>query len=457
MSNGVYTLTPGSTRPVDQRPDWTPIAQSPDRYGIMAHTPDPRAYHFDAGGRVIIPRGSQHGGSRGFSTEAGGVVNIDPSDPVRGTGGITVNLRELNRDAIPGAIAQADGDPLTAWALASQQAALPPPPQMVARTAPTGYGPYVVPATTPSGGQIVSPLSGGMNPAFTPAMIRPAVSPAVAAQGASMAVPSTAQWQAPQSPVAAAPVPGNGQAYQQPQMPVQAVQQPPVASQAPADQTQLMMLTMMSRMMEAMERLGAPQAPQPPPQYQPPQPPPQYQATQVPYPAYPPYQQSQPRVPSTPPYQSDNLAHDDEDDAEEQAPRAHRPPAPKRGYAGQPAVPPNVDLPYLTDPPSKPRLRVVFNLGRGGVHSKYFHAYYKRGMCLSLVYDERYDGDRFIPPETEEGESIVITIEESAEQSQTYNVAVRNFHQKIGCLDVLNLIVLPAKRAAPAMEMEDQE
>lgn len=99
-------------------------------------------------------------------------------------------------------------------------------------------------------------------------------------------------------------------------------------------------------------------------------------------------------------------------------------------------------LSFLTNPPSKPTIQVVFNMGAGGCFSTRFHHVETRGMLLSLIYDTRYDGDQFIPPVTpESGPPIKITFPRHGDKS-VQAIVPADLHQRIGCLDVLNFIVV---------------
>ena len=482
----VITLQPGSgsqRNPAD-RPDWTPIAQQPDKFGIMAHTPDPTMYHYDATGRVIVPRATRHGGSRAYDVrQNNAVVNIDPTDPVRGTGGITVRMGTIPRDVLKRASEEAGEDATLAWAIASQQAnqvaAMDPQKRGVlgvtAQGPPTGYGGYVVPKATAAGGQQAQSMNqpwhpsvqaqvvpGGMNghTSFHPAVIKTAISPSI--QGPDMARPTPIQ-----DPMTGGPLP---QAmYQQPQY-QQPPQQQPVYQQPQYQQPQQqpqqwpqqpqfqppqqidvagMMGQMMNQFTQALQNLQRPYTP-PPVQPQGP----------LPYPPIPPYQQDPPRAS----YQGVPGEEDEDDDDAPWTPpdkRQERPAAPRR--ASGPGMA-DCKLPFLTNPPSKPRYRVIFDLGRGGKHSKHFHEIAVQGVCLSLIYDDRHDGDRFVPMETEQGETILVKLPQRLDEEgneippQTYRVAVPNFHQTIGCLDILNLVIIPEnKLPSPRDVMEEMD
>jgi hypothetical protein len=469
----VVTLQPGAggNKPMHLRSDYTPIAQPPDKHGIMAHTPDPTTYHFDSGGRVIVPRATRFGGSRAYNVHSNGAtLNIDPSDPVCGTGGVTVQLNQLNKQAMKHAVEEAGEDATLAWAIAAHQSHLvSPAPPPKPREAPNGYGNYVVPAATPSGGQYhpsiqAQVVPSGMNGhnSFHPAVIRPANSPAI--QGQAMAAPMPIpQEQAPQ-PQYQQPVPQQAQpVYQPPQM-QQAYQQPPQYTpqpqygppppqyqQAPAGPDPMqMMQAMMAQFTQAIQGLQRPQ-----PAYVPPTPP---QPLQVP--GVPPYQLPSSQVA----YQGPQSVEEDEEDDEGWQPTK---PQQQRQAQAQPvyqALPADCKLPFLTAVPARPRLRVLFDLGKGGIHSKNFHEIAKQGVCLSLIYDDRYDGDRFIPMETDPGESIKVKLPKRRDEEgnevppEVLHVAVPNFHQTIGCLAILNLIIIPDERIpSPREVLEDQQ
>lgn len=436
-STEVVQLQGGREAPWAGRRDWSPIAQAPDRYGVMAHTPDPSAYHYDAGGRVIVPRATRFGGSKAFDADRGAVVNIDPSDPVKGTGGLTVDMRSLDKSHLKEAVEAAGEDATMAWAIATQQQAAPMQPQQVMQP-PPGYG-FMVPHASVGGAQLQSPV-------YQPAEIRAAPTPSTP-QGPAMSVPTFRAQTVP------APTPALPQMEQQAQFappqpqfaPPQSQYALPMAPQPTGvdpNAMMQMMMQMMGQFTQAVQGLRAPQ----------------------PAPAYPVQQQGPPQVPPVPAYQQE-YAHQarqeavDEYDDEEEAPEPvrHAPPPPKRvePSPGPSAVQNDVRLPFLTVSPTRPRMRVVFNLGKGGLHSKHFHFIAKRGSCLSLIYDDRYDGDRFVPAETEEGETITVklpkrTVDGEEFPEETLEVCVPNFHQSIGCLDILNFIIVDRSGRVPS-------
>lgn len=136
------------------RMDWSPTAQPPGPDGVVAHTPDPTAYHH-TGTSTTIPRAAgDFGASQGFSTQPG-LINIDPTDPSKGTGGQVIDLRKLSIEK-SAEIAQAGTDALSRFAAVQQVMAAPlptttptPPPVMPTMTTPAIVAPAPAPAPVP--------------------------------------------------------------------------------------------------------------------------------------------------------------------------------------------------------------------------------------------------------------------------------------------------------------------
>jgi hypothetical protein len=105
----ILTVAPG-TAPV--RPDWSPIA-TPAAHDFLAHTPDPTKYH-STHGRTMIPRADKFGGSLAFRPTDPVVVNIDPTDPGTGAGGLRVDLAKLDKEQTA-AVTAAASDAYSAW------------------------------------------------------------------------------------------------------------------------------------------------------------------------------------------------------------------------------------------------------------------------------------------------------------------------------------------------------
>lgn len=473
----IITLQPG-TSPASGaadsvRPDWSPMAQPPDpRTGIMAHTPDPTGYH-DAGGRTMLPRATQNFGSRGFSTEPG-IVHIDPSDPVRGTGGISVDLGRVTKQSMALATEQSGGNPVLAWQIAggmaevaASQVAMPAPDP---RMPPPNQPGYVLPQGLTGGGQL--PAAAALNdPAMT-------FAPTGAVQNPSVKPPKGKAMSVPQMIPPAQPVQPQG-------MPVQPAPHPhapappqvaPVATAPPSVQ-------------------GAPlyASPQPQPQpYYPPQPQP---------PAYDPVQAAtmealqgimgglqtlnasinelKPSSNGAPSHveeasqivtkaQQERLSMEQEWEnisrAKQDLMRAGRIPTdgpPEMAEDSEPeltlAVPENTELAFLTEPPSRPRIPVVFNLGKGGQHLKRFHHVAQRDIWLSLIYDGRHEGDQFIPPVTgKDDPPIEISFPDSPDKDNNVIRAIvpKSCNMKIGCMDIINFIIVKPEDVVPQRESE---
>lgn len=106
------------------------------------------------------------------------------------------------------------------------------------------------------------------------------------------------------------------------------------------------------------------------------------------------------------------------------------------------AVPESTELGFLTNPPSRPRIPVMINLGTGGSHLKRFHHVTTRDIWLSLIFDSRYEGDQFIPPVTKEGEPpIQVTFPDSGNQT-IQCVVPESCNMRIGCMDIINFLIV---------------
>ena len=471
MSMGeVIQLSPG-TGPApgnpQSRPDWTPLAQPEDHLGVLAHTPDPTAYH-DAGGRTMIPRSKGIGLSKGFVTSPG-IVNIDPSDPVRGTGGITVDMEKVTKQSAAVAFEQADGNPALAWAIAGQHQQVPSAQVAVAqpeaRVAPVGETGYVVPDSTVGGSQVQpTPLPAAMalggnhaelattgvvtNPSVKtgkaqpmpvpetvavpgpPVLAAPAQHPAAATPQQEFTAPpqATVSQAPPQQPVAVAPQPvayqqlGPQPGYQQPIQPAQ------------PDSTQTAMLSALAGITNQLSEMS---------------------------------KVSSNGQPSTVESERDalirergelerlrrDLTDDKKQPMKEQVVLAEgqeQEPLP----AGM-AVPEDCNLPFLTNPVSKPKVQVVFDLGKGGKHYKRFHNICVSDLWLSMIYDTRYEGDQFIPPVTEEGDPPITISFPQDGNKQVQAIVPNGCNQRIGCMDIVNFIIVQQPSAQATVPQFD--
>lgn len=116
-------------------------------------------------------------------------------------------------------------------------------------------------------------------------------------------------------------------------------------------------------------------------------------------------------------------------------------------------------LQFLQPVPQKPTIKVVFDLGRGGQHLKRFHHAEITKDLVVLIYDDRYEGDRFHPPSTVPGERIQVIFPDK--DNQTFDVIVPpqpRLSFTLGCMDVLQLVIAPpSKQLVDDAELTDAE
>lgn len=375
----------------------------------------------------MIPRSKKDYGSLGFST-APGVLNIDPSDPVKGTGGLTIDMEKLDADTMKAAAAQSNGDPATAWDFVAQGRATPPVPQPVNLQGNSGDSQMVGTAMHPQHAahghsssqpivnQSVKPPE-GTRPASPPQSISEA-------QASSPGYPHTSQ---PSPPV---------------NFNTQPVYPPQAAVPQPESHTQAMLQQMMQMMHEIASRPAGP-------------------PTQLPLP-------SPPAMPPAQPADTESLvdqvnkARAEKDRMKAEILEAIRDefftgtegdPDPETSDASEPllAVPEDTGLSFLTSPPSKPGVVVIFDLGQlGGSHLKRYHHVASRDIWISLIYDSRYEGDQFIPPATDEGQPpITISFPDHGNKKLKAQVP-ESCHQRIGCMDIINLIIVSSSQDSDA-------
>jgi len=477
----------------------------------------------------MIPRHTRYGGSSGFDTRPG-VVNIDPADPVRGEGGITVDLELVSKEAFSRAAALSGGNPISAWDMAAKsqggpgsqvvQLAPPQPPQAamgplgaplqnptigVAPVAPVSMadalqqplqhdagggfiqmapgavapGPYVVPHTNPSG-RIIPRENESMNSPLSPAAMGmpavaplPVINPNVKTKEASVnmqhqpaswdgsaptqlpvqphpAAPVPVQTFAPPPTFVPPPVPAPAPAAVPPQYvpaPAQYAPAPAPPQYAPAPAVAPAPVTQMP---PVNYQPVAPQAPVPPPQPAVPEADPtqimMLQAIQE--------LAAQVKLLQGPPPQAEDLS----DWGQTKQAMKEQPPESRLPEGVEYATADECGMPYLTTPPSRPSLEVIFDLGVGGIHKKRFHAVASNGQCISLFFDGRSDYDQFVPPDTdEEAHTIGLKI-----PSYKVNVRVKSFannHIRQGCTDIINLIIWdqPADMGPPVATRETMQ
>lgn len=391
----------GSAAPnaASARPDWTPIAQPPDpKSGVMAHTPDPSKYHM-SGGRIMLPRSKRHHGSRGFSTQPG-VVRIE-GDPVSGEAGFQVDLSKITAENLERAISQSHEDPTLAWKLAAGGAGAAEtyqPEEKSQRVAPPNQTGYLLPEGTVGGSQRVEKAAsnqGGyqaaQNPSTIPAEGAPMSAPQIRDESQDFKINEPADYQQPQQSV---PVPPQ-QYPQQPQtaQPFQPAPVQPQSQQQPmSPELNAVLSQMASSLVRLNERLEEKDEPEKEPEKE--------SATE-------------------------NMTETDID---------------------TPACSIDTGLDFLKNPPAKPTVPVVFDLGRGGKHLKRFHHATTHDVWLSLIYDSRYEGDQFIPPVTgPEEDPIEITFPDSGGKTVRAMVP-ESANMSIGCLDIINFILVDTEK-----------
>lgn len=425
-------LQPSAQGNTDIRPDWTPHAQPVDATtGIMAHTPDPTSYHDAGSGRTMIPRSTMNGASRGFSHERPGVLNVITGYGASGLGAqqsFTIDLEKVSADRSEQAFHESGGDSLTALAKLSQEQVVPVQPAPAAQGA---WGATVVPQTEPgyvvphaaSGGSQVeqSPAAAALGNGSHAPVVGKIENPSVKPPGGPMPVPEV--FPHPQANPVVQPtvttdpgvVPAGNTAVSLPQPTI-----PQQASPTPDQYMMPQMLGMMQGMMQQLQQLQAPAA--------------------------------VPQKEAMPVEEVDALRHEVERLRQElltDKKATNKYEDPRQNPAefldeeeDELAVPQTAGLPWLTDPPSPPKVQVIFNMGQmGGQHFKRFHAVTHTGLWLSLVYDTRFEfGDQFIPPPTgDDGEPITIHF---PEQNSTVRAVVPDgCNMRIGCMDIINFIV----------------
>lgn len=447
----IIELQPGS-RPAnatEERPDWSPEAQPPDpTTGIIAHTPDPTKYHRSIQGRTILPRSKANQyGSRGFDAQRPGIVNIDPN--MDGSGGFSVDIEKVTKAGMDAAVNQAGGNPLAAWAIAGQQQVTESQiqiPEPAPRLVPEGQTGYLVPQATVGGAQLktaVAPnLAGIASPQALGVVQNPHVKPAKGQEMMPQTIPTQQEIAATQVPVAVAAHP------QSVQLPPQVVQvspnqlnaaPPQGATAIVPDPVQAAMLTALSTISTQLQNL------QPVP------------STQL--------QDLQPAPAPEEARMIDAIGAIKLDWEEERRlikEEVQKLRIARNGSAELPedpeeaqqdgALPNDCELPFLTNPPSKPRIQVVFDLNAGGQHSVWYHSVAVSGLYLSLLYDGRYEGNQFIPPATRE-EDPPIKITFPADNKQVQARVPEGCNQRIGCMDVFNFVIVDPQVASSLPQM----
>lgn len=370
--------------------------QTPDRHQVVAHTPDPTKYHTQ-GGATMIPRHTQFGASRGFDVRAGIVrlVDIDCDD----TPGTLIDVEKLNSKEVSNALLNNDGDPHTAMLHlgAEQGYKVVYGPftkvQQVEQRINTEKQGYVVPKADLNGNQYKNDAQFNF-------------------QGGSVTLPRTVP-----APIQAPPAPGTQPAFVQP-APMQQAPVPVAPQYSGPDPMMMQMFQMLQQQLQqqaaALAALSnqtpAPPVPVPEPVRQEPEPTAAGGAVKASVAS-----QIRPRP------------------ADETSPR-------RSAEQAIDAFTEEIGLPYLTADPSKPKHQVVFHLSEvGGDLRAWYHDVTVTGRCLTLTYDNRYDGGtQFVPPYL--GAQKTITIE-VPRLGKKFTVFSGDFKTVVGPLDQCLLVI----------------
>lgn len=433
MHGQIVTLSPDPGTPAGfgswaaGRRDLSPYAQPPeDNSGVIAHTPDPTKYHFTADGSVMLPRakrGRDSGGSRGFQVSQG-IVNIDPAEPQTGRGGVQLDVRELSK-VYPRLLPK--------W-IPAEGNGFAPPPEWSAR--------WVQPDEVQKYANV---FRGTVADEMPPLPAIPALDTWSTREAAAQQTTTQPQPQFQPQPVtqAGSPVmtswPGAEQLFNQPQI---AVPQLPTEPQRHPNQ-------LTPPAWDGGQQAAYPQAAYPQPSY--PQPP-----AGVAPPGF-----TAPHAPG----QSDQLAKlaatVDSLARIVAAGQASQPAAPvapeglpaSAPHAARPASAEEIGLPFLTSPPSPPTIKVVFDLGAGGRHAKRYHHVSTYNNVLHLMLDTRASVDEFLPPATRPGgDGFKITLADTKEELVVYNP---DAHCRLGCVDILTLIIADPEAVRAAKQVAD--
>jgi len=364
-------------RDFSSRSDWSPIAQPPDKAGVMAHTPDPSKYHKHASGRVMLPRATRGGTSKVIDHSRAGVIIIDPTNPITGEGGTVIDLRKLTKAACKQAAMKTD-DPEEAFLLA-----------MEASNA-QGRVKHKTLQVVPDFEQMqeVTPMKSMWDED----------------DGAEEEQAEQAERSSSRSTAA-----NRGSKWQP-----QKVQRKPARREEVEEYAD-----------DVDEEVQEP-------------------VRARPVKRRPVKQASRPKVKS----QRIKAIEDSIQQLTSVVTALVKAPRPSQAPVESVEIPEPVDnsrtgLEFLAADPVSPTYDAVFDLGVAGLHRYRFHKVVKSGICLSLIYDDRYkEGSRFAPAPTGRNR-IMVTVPTLSRQA--FCVIVPEFHQTIGCLEIINLIIVPAE------------
>lgn len=390
------------------RPDWSPHAQPPHPVtGVIAHTPDPAKY-FKQGGATVIPR-AKGGVSRGFEPRrAWPVLTIDPGYQ----DSFKVDMSKVTKQSSAAAAAEIGTDnPQATWRMAAQQNTISQSvPVEVAvpavRERPAGQTGYMVPQGTLGGAQIFEKES-DVSILHPHSNIAAPMTPVPLDGVPQMSTPQSAPPNPPLI-VPAAPV------YSGPLSP-----QPPML-RANENLVDVALAAMLQEIKALRSEFCAPAQPA-------------VVAEDVVNSVVAELRKEMRDFQQTvlemlrPP--DEDAKQDMYDDSSLTKP-------------AELAVPEDTLISFLTNPPSKPGIPVMFDLGVGGIHNKRFHDVAVNNKWLALIYDTRYEGDQFIPPPTEEGQPpITITFPESNGRKRIRAFVPDDCNLRLWCLDVIQFII----------------
>lgn len=95
-----------------------------------------------------------------------------------------------------------------------------------------------------------------------------------------------------------------------------------------------------------------------------------------------------------------------------------------------------LEMDFVSGPaPEKPRHKVFFEFSRGKL-SAMFHSVIVNDAVVALIYDTRYEGSQFVPPESGESEPIMLYVN----QKDVYRVNSMGLNFSCGVLDVIVLV-----------------
>jgi len=377
MSTAAVVPVAGEVAPT--RPDWSPIAK-PAAHGALAHTLDVTKYQTE-GPRVVVPRSDLLGGSLGCESAAPVPIHIDPTDPITGSGGLTVDLRKLSvaDHARAKTALERTGDSLAAFAALAAGAATAAP--AVAATAAPAVAPTAAPAVAPAAAPVAAPAVN-----FEPVRLAlPGVPVARPRPSEPETIPPMTQ---PSSPAASSP-------------------NPPAAAADPALTGVLGQLaaalyeiqTSNCRILQTLaeEKAASPATPEP-------------------------LAVSAPAEPSTDAFDHPQPVQDAHDAAER--------------YKSQPGyVSP---LQMFAGPPERPRTPVIFHLA-DGLYQQHFHHVAIRGTSILLFYDGRYKGDSRFVPSSSDKKAIAITL--PSQGDARYQVYVLPLANNLDYVDIIQLLI----------------